>query len=353
MDGTIYEFEAMPRAASAPALARAPNSSVSGAGAEPLVGIIRNPRSHRNKGRPAEFADRPNVLTRTPRTRDALREELADFARRKIDYLVVDGGDGTVRDVLTCGEATFAGRWPKLIVLPKGKTNALAVALRLPNVWSLAEALDAAARGKTRQQRPLVVELPADARDRDGAPTARVHGFILGAGVFTICTQAAQQAHRLGAFNSFAVLLTILWGLFKTFVGRAENPWRAGTAMRLWAGPERRALPHSRHGAKERRFLMLASTLDRFPLGTRPFGHLHDQLMIALVDAPLWRFLALLPLLATGFHRAGLARHGIHRIGLDDELGIEIDDRFILDGEYFPAGRYVLRQGSLLRFVVP
>ena len=353
MDGTIYEFEASPRAVFASAPAHAPRAAVPFVPTEPLIGIIRNPRSHRNKGHTPEFADRPNVLTRTPRTRAALRVELADFARRRIDYLVVDGGDGTVRDVLTCGEAAFAGHWPKLIVLPKGKTNALAVALGLPNVWSLASALDAAKAGKITERRPLVVELPSDARDRDGAPTAQVHGFILGAGIFTLCTQAAQQAHRYGAFNSFAVLLTIVWGLLKTFFGRAGNPWRAGTAMRLEAGRERRPLPHSAYGQKNRRFLLLVSTLDRFPLGARPFGALRDTLMVAVVDAPLRRILAMIPLLATGFHRAAFARLGIHRLGLDDELALDIEDRFILDGEYFPAGRYVLRQGSVLRFVVP
>jgi hypothetical protein len=353
VDGTIYEFEAVPRAALAPAPARAPRGHPPFASAEPLIGIVRNPRSHRNRDRAPELADRPNVLTRTPRTRAALCEELADFAERRIDYLVVDGGDGTVRDVLTCGEAAFGAHWPKLIVLPKGKTNALAVALGLPNVWSLAAALDAAATGRTTERRPLVVELPPDARYRDGAPTARVHGFLLGAGVFTLCTQAAQQAHRYGAFNSFAVLLTIVWGVLKSLFGGRGNPWRAGTAMRLSVGPDRRPLPRSLHGTPGRRYVLLVSTLDRFPLGIRPFGPLRDTLMVGLVDAPLRRVLAMIPLLASGLHRAGFARLGIHRLGLDQELEMDIDDRFILDGEYFPAGRYILRQGSPLRFVIP
>ena len=210
MHGTIYEFEATPPLAVPAARVSARALSMTAGARAPLIGIIRNPRSHRNKGTAPEFAERPNVLTRTPRTRVALRAELADFAARGIDYLAVDGGDGTVRDVLTCGEDIFAGHWPQLIVLPKGKTNALAVALGLPNHWSLAEALDAVAAGTTTQRRPLVVELPEDARDPDGAPVLRVQGFILGAGMFTQCTEAAQRAHKLGAFNSFAVLLTIV-----------------------------------------------------------------------------------------------------------------------------------------------
>ena len=142
MHGTIYEFEALPRFKRT---ATGSFSRLSGyvprGRAVPLVGIIRNPRSHRNKEQPPELADCSNILTETPANRDALRENLLGFAQRGIDYLVIDGGDGTVRDVLTCGEDIFGETWPALIVLPKGKTNALAVDLGLPNHWSLPEAM--------------------------------------------------------------------------------------------------------------------------------------------------------------------------------------------------------------------
>ncbi len=352
MHGTIYEFEAtLPPAAVPVRRGRSRSRSIRTETRAPLIGIIRNPRSHRNKGHEPEFADRPNVLTRTPRTRAALRAELADFAARGIDYLAIDGGDGTVRDVLTCGEDIFAGAWPQLIVLPKGKTNALAAALGLPNHWSLAEALDAVTQGKVIERRPLVVELPAQASAGEGGPDTpplRVQGFILGAGIFTECTEAAQRAHKMGAFNSFAVLLTIVWGLLRSFFGAPS-----GTEMRLAAGPKRTPLPDSGRGGPGRRYLLLASTLYRFPLGIKPFGPHRDGLMVTLVDAPLRRILALVPLLATGAHWAGLARLGAHRLAFDEEIELELGDRFILDGEYFPAGHYVLRRGAPLRFVVP
>lgn len=351
MHGTIYEFEASTPLSVPVAQSRPRARSLAVGTRAPLIGIIRNPRSHRNKGQQPEFADRPNVLTRTPRTRAALRAELAEFAARGIDYLAVDGGDGTVRDVLTCGEDIFAGAWPQLIVLPKGKTNALAVALGLPNHWSLAEAIDAVARGNTIERSPLVVELPVQRGESDGGADAaplRVQGFILGAGIFTQCTEAAQRAHKMGAFNSFAVLLTIVWGLLKSFFGATP-----GTPMRLAVGAGRTPLPHSGRGGRGQRYLLLASTLARFPLGIRPFGPHDGGLMITLVDAPLRRILALVPLLATGLHWAGLSRLGTHRLALHEPVELELDDRFILDGEYFPAGRYILSQGAPLRFVVP
>ena len=350
MRGTIYEFEQGPRVAYAPAISRPAFRPVPRNRAAPLIGIIRNPRSHRNKGKPAEFAGRPDILTRTPRTRADLREELAEFARRGIDYLVVDGGDGTVRDVLTCGEPVFADRWPKMVVLPKGKTNALAVDLGLPNVWSLADALEAIAGGQTIERRPLAVELPAGCGDN--AERGLVQGFILGAGAFTKCTQAAQQAHRRGAFNSFAVLLTIVWTLWQTLFGRITNPMRAGIPMQIALGRGELPLGDSGRGQRGRRFIVFASTLEQFPLGAKPFGRLRRGLKLTVLDAPLRRLVALAPFVLAGFDPSGLQRLGLHRV-VSDQVVLDLGDRFILDGEYFPAGRYVLRQGSPLRFVTP
>jgi diacylglycerol kinase (ATP) len=349
--GTIYEFEALPRVVHVPVVARASRRTPIRDRSAPLIGIIRNPRSHRNKGTAAGLADRPDIVIRTPETRADLREELAEFARRGIDYLVVDGGDGTVRDVLTCGTPVFAGRWPKLVVLPKGKTNALAVDLGLPNVWSLAQALDAIAAGRTIERRAMAIELPAPSAPK-GQPPQQVHGFILGAGVFTMCTHAAQQAHRYGAFNSFAVFLTIVWCLIQMLFGRITNPWRAGTPMRVALGKARRPLSDSRPGRPARRLIAFASTLERFPLGVKPFGRLTRGLKLTVVDAPLRRLLLLAPLIMAGFERANFPRLGVHRV-VSDEVELDFGEGFILDGEYFPGGQYVVRQGPPLRFVTP
>ena len=345
MHGSIYEFERLaPGDAASSGGVNASGSRRAPARGAPLVGIVRNPRSHRNKGRLPELADCANILTETPRTRTALRETLARFAERGIDYLAVDGGDGTVRDVLTCGADVFGQRWPALVVLPKGKTNALAVDLGLPNVWSLREALEAIRAGRTVTRRPLTVALPSDS-------DAQVNGFVLGAGVFTLSTQAGQQAHRWGAFSSFAVGLTTLWSLLQALFGGSENVWRRGTPMRLICD-RGREVPHSRHGARDERFVLFASTLERFPLGMHPFGRVRAGLKLAVIDAPVRWMLALIPLMLTGFDRPFMARHGFHRIDTE-ELELELGDRFILDGEYFPAGRYRLRLGPELRFVVP
>lgn len=314
--------------------------------AVPLVGIIRNPRSHRNKGQGAELADCSNILTETPATRAALADTLAEFHRRGIDYLVVDGGDGTVRDVLTCGEAIFGEHWPDLIVLPKGKTNALAIDLGLPSGWTLPEALEAASRGRSANRKPIRV-LPANGGE------GCVQGFFLGAGAFTHATQTGQEAHRWGAFNGMAVILTTLWGIMLGVFGRAGNPWRSLTPMRLRDPHSTEELSRSRHGQRGERYLFVATTIENFPLGIRPFGrNAGAGLKVLVLDWPQRWLIALMPVMLVGISPRFFERSGVHRFAAED-IDADLGGSFILDGEEFPKGRYRIQNGPLLRFVVP
>ncbi|MGN6497543.1 MAG: diacylglycerol/lipid kinase family protein, partial [Tsuneonella sp.] len=108
--------------------------------ARPRVGVIHNPRSHRNKGLDGQVADRPGVLFALPEERGDLPGVLARYAAAGIDLLVINGGDGTVRDVLTAAVPVFGESWPAIAVLPMGKTNALNVDLGAPRDWTLAGA---------------------------------------------------------------------------------------------------------------------------------------------------------------------------------------------------------------------
>lgn len=314
--------------------------------AVPLVGIVRNPRSHRNMGIAPEMADVSNILTQTPKTREELHYTLAEFARRGIDYLVVDGGDGTVRDVLSAGADIFGDDWPTMIVLPKGKTNALAVDLGLPNHWSLSEALNAAKRRGTLARRPLRIS-PKDGTGRC------VQGFVLGSGVFALATEAGQEAHRRGAFNSFAVGLSILWAIIQSLFGRDGNIWRACVPTRIVDRHSGRHLPYTGKGRNDERYLTFATTFERFPLGARPFGRNPGPgLKLGVIDTPLRWIVALLPLLMFGLNGRFLVRNGAQRFAVHD-VDLDIGSAFILDGEAFPAGRYVLDEGPQINFVVP
>jgi len=342
MHGTVHLFDRLPQVArsEAPPVRKAAPP----VRALPLVGVIRNRRSHRNGDPLPEWRGRATLLVELPARRSELNEILARFAEKRVDYIVVDGGDGTVRDVLTCGAGIFGESWPPLIVLPNGKTNALATDLGLPTDWTLADALSAAEEGKSAYRRPLVVA------QRDNA-NARVQGFVFGAGAFSAAISLGQDAHRRGAFNSMAVIVTALWSFFQALFGSPGNVWRRGTKMQL-RDAEGRELPHSGRGRSDERYLVFASTLDRFPGGFRPFREPSGSLRMALLDNSRLSLLLRVPLIFTGQVSEGTRRLGYQTLGLE-KAEIDIAEHFILDGEAFPAGRYSLSLGPKLRFVIP
>ncbi|WP_073973548.1 diacylglycerol/lipid kinase family protein [Erythrobacter donghaensis] len=340
----IYEFAQIPRVDPA-AKARARVRRVRDAGQAPTVGVIYNPRSHRNLGADFDCGICPHVHIAQPRERGQLPQALAEFAAKGIDLLVINGGDGTVRDVLTCGQAVFGDDWPTIAVLPKGKTNALTVDLGVPEDWGLQDAIDALDHGSRVHRRPMLV---SPARE----PGKRVAGFILGAGAFTKATQAGQSAHKLGAFDSMVVAVTGIWALLQSLFAGRGNAWRRGAKMAIGLGAADAPMEHSGHGDPAMRQLLFASTLERLPAGIRPFGALRSGLKLVAVDQIPRRTTALVPLIITGKLRSGLRERGIHQLAAT-QFSLSIGDQFILDGEAFPAGDYRIEQGPELAFVAP
>ena len=340
MHGTVHLFDSLPevgRPVARPAPAPAPRRSV------PLIGVIRNLRSHR-KGAFPDCAGRANLIVESPARRDELQAVLERFADRRVDYIAIAGGDGTVRDVLTCGAGIFGESWPPLILLPNGKTNALAVDLGLSPQWSLPEALEAVREGHTELRRPVVVA------QRDNAD-ARVQGFVFGGGAYTAAIQLGQHTHDKGAFNNLGVAITAVWSVAQAIFGHAGNVWRRGTPMRV-ADEHGGELPHSGIGRRDERYLVFVSTLGLFPAGLRPFREIKSGLRVALLDSSHRGLMLRLPLIFRGRVSEGMRRLGYHVRGAE-ALQIDIGGPFILDGEAFPAGRYRLSLGPKLRFVVP
>ena len=324
----------------------------------PLVGVIYNRHSHHNlqnegdSGRAIDgvLPDRPNVLVAEPAGSGDLPRILTEFKARGIELLVMNGGDGTVRDVLTSGLPVWGDDWPALAVLPRGKTNALNVDLGAPADWTLAGVIAAFADGRRIARRGIMMTpVAGEAAEKRTAP---LMGFILGAGAFTTGIKVGQDAHRLGAFNSLAVGATTTWGVLQALFGKASNRWRRGIGMELLVGPEREPLPHCGTGDPSLRWILVASTLGRLPVNMKLFGPYHDGLRMVVMDSARRRLLAMIPAVVAGKAPAWVTRAGIHFVRAN-EFELTLDDEFILDGEIFPAGRYQVAEGPELRFVVP
>lgn len=312
--------------------------------------MIYNPRSHRNLGAEIDLTDCSRLQIAKPGARSQLAGALSEFAEEGIELLVIDGGDGTVRDVLTSGYSIFGSRWPVIAVLPKGKTNALAIDLGVPKDWALKDAIHAFENGHRATRHPMTITAIEDVLA--GTSPAQINGFILGAGAFTKAVRAGQSAHRLGAFNSVAVAATALWALTQSVLGSRANVWRRGAKMDLVLGPAGSRMAHSGHGDAQMRQILFASTLKRLPANIRPFGPLVNGLRVLVVDQISRGTTLMLPLQALGWVNMHLRDRGIHQLATP-EFTLTINDQFIVDGEAFPAGSYRIAQGPGIQFVKP
>jgi diacylglycerol kinase family enzyme len=302
------------------------------------VGVISNGKAHRNLTRgaaPPSYL--PLASWTAPATHTELSDALAGFAARDVNVLVVDGGDGTVRDVITEGLRHFPRAFPTMVVVPSGKTNALALDLGIPSDWTIAAALDSIGAGRVKQRNPLEIW-------RDGASAPDLRGFLFGAGAFVRATRLAQRVHRLGAFDGMAVGLSLASAIAQTFFGGKRNPWRQGEPMRIETADG--------HNAERAFYIALASTLNRLPLGIKPFGRKRDGLKLLGIDAPPRRMLAAVPALLAGSEAAWLDRAGYHR-ATADSLHLSLAGGFILDGEFYPGGGLLLKKGAALTFATP
>jgi diacylglycerol kinase (ATP) len=298
------------------------------------AGVIWNQRSHRNqKGRPGPLPD--DVLAIVPEQESELFAGLRRLAAEGVDLVVIDGGDGTVREVLTRLPEAYGGRFPRLAIVPNGKTNALALDLGVPLGASLEDILAAARTGKRTKGRHCLEVL------RPGQVVPERRGFLFGLGAFVHGTQLAQKNHAHGFFDSAAIGVTLAGAVARTLFGGPDDPWRRGEGGAL-----------SFAGGVRPWFLVLASTLKRFPLGLKPFGDPHEGLKVLSIEAPPRRLMAAVPAILRGRAPPWLAGCGYLRHDLA-AFDVDFPGDFVLDGEIFEGGALSLRQGPELEFVIP
>ncbi|MFC3579582.1 diacylglycerol/lipid kinase family protein [Sphingomonas hylomeconis] len=300
------------------------------------IGIIHNARARLNVLRPLP-AGIDGCEHAMPGSHAELDRALETFAANGVNALVIDGGDGTIRDVMSAALRHFTGVFPRVAVIPSGKTNALAVDLGLPLNWTVGEAVEAIRLGGIKERAPLEVWRPGDTE-------TGLRGFIFGAGAFVRATGLAQTTHRFGAFNGLAVGLSIFGAVAQTVFGGRDNSWRQGERMRI--------APLGEGAIDAAQYLLLGSTLTRMPLRIKPFGRSRGGLKLLRIDAQPRHILSALPALLSGRDEPFLAQNGYHRLDAE-QVELTLAGDFILDGETFPGGTMTLRQGMPMRFVVP
>jgi diacylglycerol kinase (ATP) len=301
------------------------------------IGMLNNPLSGGNrkglqKIRKAAAAVRPEVLQEEVQTPSDVAATLADFARREVNILVINGGDGTVQAVLTAiFHKKFFETMPLLAVLRSaGTTSMIAgdVGLKgsrenaLQKLFSWARTKDGNA---AMLHRPVLkVQMPSE--------NEPVYGMFFGAAAIYQATHfCLQKVHTRGLRGELGAGVALARFLLAVFLRDRKVVSEVPITTRLNQNPPER----------KEYLLVLITTLQRLFLGLRPYwGSEPKPLHYTAVGARPRHFMRVLPSLMRGdqSHHVNPANGYIsHNV---DEVRLTLGSGFNLDGElYTPDSR--------------
>ena len=164
-----------------------------------MIGYIRNARSTGGGSAPAPEAD---LIVRAPGSFDALDAALHELHEAGVTTLIIDGGDGTIREVLSRALEIWPAGALCCAIVASGNTNLIA---RNAGALPADDPVGAIRRGNLRRKHIPVLKV-----ERTGAPPIR--GFIMGAGAYETATRIAQQ--EIASRHGLQVALTILKLIF-------------------------------------------------------------------------------------------------------------------------------------------
>lgn len=297
------------------------------------IGLISNVCSERNK-RGTDALDRtvaslPGVRHEKICAVDGLADILASFAAEKVRVIAVNSGDGTIHAVLTelLETRPFAEPPPVCVLMggmanmtgadvaPKGKADAV--------LRRLSALVDADALGRHLIHRHIL-----RLENITGQPPQRAM-FFGAAGIVEAIRLCKSEMHSRGLSATWANWATLL-----KMLGSRIVPGKAG---RRDIGAEMAVALDNGPAVEGRRLLVLATTLDRLILGSRPFWNTGGGPVrwTEIADPPR-RLLLNAPGVLYGrssrtVKDEGYSSRGVRRVSL------AMDGPFTLDGQFFTA----------------
>ena len=299
------------------------------------IGVLSNANSghtRRHLGRLSALADRyPHVVHLATAHGGEVQDALAEFARREIDVLAINGGDGTIARVL--GEVLerrpFAGPLP-VALLPGGTANMssgrvgvrgglLRAARRLFD-WGGGEGSDCLSL-----ERPLLRIRFADGR-------ANAYGMFLGAGAVIQGTEYAhREVHGRGLRDNTGLAVAMartVWGL-----RRGDPAFHRPVPLSL-------AVDGTEVLGDVSAAVLLVTSLDRLFLGLKPFwGSGDGPLCSTVIGSDAEGLLRGLPRLLAGRPGGSLCPARGYHSHRGRQLALAFDGTLTVDGELHPVVR--------------
>ena len=316
------------------------------------IGVICNPFSRRNRPGGLAIADslarNPNVLRTRIGDVVEIPEVVAEFARREVGVIVIDGGDGTLQAALTAAllGSGFAAP-PRFALIASGNTNLTARDVGIGG--SRRSAIDrlVACLAAGRIERATVTR-PAIRMERGGDQPPVLGMFFGFAAMYHMTEVTRRRIEAKGILHGGAAGMGIALALARILLAGEEDALAAGEPLGLAVDDAPLRNGH--------RLLMLSTTLERLVFGLRPFwGEGEGGLRYLDIAAPPRRFApALLPVLR-GRPRPWMAGAG-YASGRAKRLRLALASPYLLDGQIFapePGRDLVLTAGPDVAFVRP
>lgn len=185
----------------------------------PGIGVINNPRSRQNKRHPERIGRLSYMLGQSGSSRetwtfDELDEVMAEFKRREIDILAINGGDGSNHVTLSSmikiyGDAPL----PKIALLRGGTLNTVSNACKIKGTteWLLYNLQEKYANG-----------LPFETIERNLMRIGDYHGFLFGNGLIANFMDTYYETGTPSAVQGGKVLLRgVFSAIFRTPLAKA------------------------------------------------------------------------------------------------------------------------------------
>lgn len=311
------------------------------------IGLISNPLSRANRksgGVAARVQPCDDICVAQPRGLEQLVDDLIRFAHEGVELIAIDGGDGTVRDIVSSIDQAYGENWPLMALLPSGKTNVIAghVGHFGAGQKGWERLLEVRKTGKLAQMQTQCAAIEISWPGRDD-PVQR--GFLLGFAAFADGVRMANESiHPMGINKGLAVAMAIGGVLRRSLMSGSKNRADSGEAGTV--------LVDGAPVNGDRHFLVLASTLDRLTLGLKPFWNEGRGAINWLdISAPPKRAVIGIPSVALGKRRAWMEESG-YASGRAEAMDVRFENPFVLDGElYEPHGHIRVTATHPIRFV--
>lgn len=303
------------------------------------IALIRNPTSRLNKNESADFSefasDWLGYRYCVPDTIEQLNNMLAQYASEHIECIIVDGGDGTISQVMTSIYHAFSPeKFPKLVILPSGNTNLIA-----KDIGFGVRGLEALQRIKILSERERLINSVQHrhALKIEWLDSSRpaVLGMFSGTAAFTRAINIAHDPTILKNFaHDWAVGVTIIFALLKLFSPQTRDLWLKGEPCQIQYDQQ--------EISQENSFLFLATTLQSLSSGMWPFwgGEHSDQRLHYLnVKSYPSKLISACISLLRGKAPLWLRNHSSYQSGIAQRIVMKIQQEIIIDGEHYDTGK--------------